>query len=80
MANKMLANPNIKYSPDTYTKGDFKGDAVSGNFVVLTLPGGLNQVFFMFSDGSQLWNGQYMGPADGWSNSLAILKTIKKNG
>ncbi len=59
-------NPKIQLDSTNYTKGEFIGYPFSGNYVEFTIKGGLKQVLFMFSEGSGIWNGQYIGPADGW--------------
>ncbi len=73
-----LHNPDIKLASTDYTNGEFIGDPFSGKYVEFTIKGGLKQVLFMFSDGPVIWNGQYIGTADGWNDAMAVLKSIKK--
>ena len=72
-------NPKIKLASTDYTKGEFLGDPFSGNYVQFTIKGGLKQVLFMFSDGTGIWNGQYIGPADGWLDAMEVLKAVKRS-
>jgi hypothetical protein len=71
-------NPKIKLASPQYTKGEFIGDPYSGNYVEFTIKGGLKQVLFIFGDSTGLWNGQYIGTADGWFDAMEVLKGIKK--
>jgi hypothetical protein len=72
-------NPRIQLESSKYTKGEFIGYPFSGKYVEFTIKGGLKQVLFMFSEGNGIWNGQYIGPADGWTDAMEVLKAIKKS-
>lgn len=72
-------NPKIKLASTDFTQGEFIGDPFSGKYVEFTIKGGLKQVLFMFSEGDGIWNGQYIGPADGWLDAMEVLKGIKKS-
>jgi hypothetical protein len=72
-------NPKIKLESTAYTSGEFIGYPFSGKYVEFTIKGGLKQVLFMFSEGNGIWNGQYIGPADGWLDAMEVLKGIKKS-
>jgi hypothetical protein len=71
-------DPRIKLAPPPYPTGEFIGDPFSGNYVEFTIKGGLKQVLFIFGDNTGLWNGQYIGSADGWLAAMEVLKGIKK--
>jgi hypothetical protein len=71
-------NPKIQLESSNFTKGEFIGFPFSGNYVEFTIKGGLKQVLFMFSEGTGIWNGQYIGPDDGWYQAMEVLKGIKK--
>jgi hypothetical protein len=71
-------NPKIQLESPDFTKGEFIGFPFSGNFVEFTIKGGMKQVLFMFSEGTGIWNGQYIGPDDGWYQAMEVLKGIKK--
>jgi hypothetical protein len=78
-ADLAARNPKIKLDSPNYTSGEFIGYPFSGKYVEFTIKGGLKQVLFMFSEGNGIWNGQYIGPADGWTDAMEVLKSIKKS-
>jgi hypothetical protein len=78
-ADMAQRNPKIDLESTNYTKGEFIGYPFSGNYVEFTIKGGLKQALFMFSEGNGIWNGQYIGPADGWLDAMEVLKAIKKS-
>jgi len=78
-ADMAQRNPRIQLDSPAYTKGEFLGYPFSGNYVEFTIKGGLKQVLFMISEGNGIWNGQYIGPADGWLDAMEVLKAIKKS-
>jgi hypothetical protein len=70
---------SVKFDQNSYTKGEIKGDLISGEFAMFKIFGGQDQVLFMFTDGTNVWNGQYTGSADRWNDALETLKAIKKS-
>ncbi len=62
------------------TKGKITGDAVSGEFVLFTMQAGMNQAMFVFSDGDEVWQGQFAGSPEQWTEALQILQTLQKKG
>jgi hypothetical protein len=78
-ADQAQRNPSIQLASTDYTKGEFIGYPFSGRYVEFTIKGGLKQVLFMFSEGTGIWNGQYIGPDTGWLDAMDTLKTIKKS-
>jgi hypothetical protein len=40
--------------------------------------GGLYQTMFMLSDGDGIWNGQFSGSKERWTEAVQILKKLKR--
>lgn len=74
---------NFTLSSYKYQITEFAGTNCNGSYATFksTTSSGseLLQVMFMMSIGGQVWNGQFTGPTDAWEQSLAMLRSIKKN-
>ena len=57
-----------------------EGADLSGSFAVFQLEGGITQTMFMIGDEEGIWNGQFTGTPERWTEALAILKSLKKKG
>ncbi len=72
------SDPKIQFEKPAPTSGEIIGDPFTGRFVSYSLKGGLSQVLFIITDGKDLWNGQYVGPAAGWDDARQVLLVLKK--
>ena len=73
-------HPDLKPESDVPVKGDIVGESYKGSYAEFTLHGGSKSVFFMISNGTGVWQGQFDGPEEGWGNAMEILKDMKKKG
>ena len=54
-----------------------EGKEFSGEAVVFVFEGDIYQTIFMVGNGDGLWNGQFTGSSEGWSDALKILENLK---
>lgn len=75
------AKQSDDFSLDTpdYKTETIEGKQFSGEVVIFSIEGGMYQTIFMLSDGDGIWNGQYTGTKEGWTDAVNILKALKKN-
>jgi len=74
------ANEEISLDSEEPQKIKIEGQEFSGEAVVFLLEGSIYQTMFMISDGHGLWNGQFTGTAQHWTEALEILKHLKRKG
>jgi len=68
-----LTNPDAK--PE-----DLGGENFSGKYVLFEIDGGVVQAMYMVSDGTDIWNGQFSGSKEQWTEALGIIRKLKRNG
>ena len=69
----------IVEAPDTWNIEEIAGDTFSGSFVKFEIDGGITQTMFMIGDTEGIWNGQFTGTKEGWTEAISILMKLKKN-
>lgn len=73
-------NKELKLKTTKYEVEKIEGDTFSGNFVRFEIEGGFTQTMFMIGDDQGIWNGQFTGTKERWTEALSILKKLKKKG
>ena len=71
-------NKDIKLKTDKYKIEEIAGDTFSGSFVQFEVDGGFTQTMFMIGDTEGIWNGQFTGTKERWTEAVSILKKLKK--
>jgi hypothetical protein len=71
----------VSLASQEYHVEQFSGAECQGSYVVFR-PGGAGvdavQVIFMMSVDGKIWNGQFGGPSNEWTQAIAVLKGIRK--
>ncbi len=70
---------DIKLKTEKYKIEEIAGDTFSGSFVKFEIDGGITQTMFMIGDTEGIWNGQFTGTKEGWTEAISILMKLKKN-
>ena len=71
---------DLKLKTADYKIEKIDGDTFSGSFVQFEIEGGICQTIFMIGDTKGIWNGQFTGTEERWTEALSILKKLKKKG
>ena len=71
-------NKDLKLKTTDYKIEEIDGDTFSGRFVQFEIEGGFCQTMFMIGDTEGIWNGQFTGTKERWTEALSILKKLKK--
>ena len=79
-AEEAKDNKHFKLKTDKYKIEAIAGNEFSGSFVQFEIEAGITQTMFMIGDAEGIWNGQFTGTKERWSEALSILKNLKKNG
>jgi hypothetical protein len=79
-AERAKDNKGLKLNSKEYTIKEIAGDTFSGSFVQFEIEGGFTQTMFMIGDAEGIWNGQFRGTKESWSEALSLLKKLKKKG
>jgi hypothetical protein len=68
-------------STDEYQVKPFAGDQCKGSYAVFNVKNTeVVQVVIVLKVNGELWDGQFLGPADDWAQALKVLANIKKKG
>jgi len=73
-------NKDIKLKSEEYEIEKIEGDDLSGSFVLFSQEDGSTSVLFMIGDKKGIWNGQFTGSSERWTEALTILKNLKVKG
>ena len=71
-------NKDLKLKTTDYKIEEIDGDTFSGRFVQFEIEGGFCQTMFMIGDTEGIWNGQFTGTKERWTEALSSLKKLKK--
>ena len=71
------SNPQLKLKTFDFKVEQYES-ALPGAFVKFELETEYVQTLFIFSDGTDVWTGQFTGPSASWSEALMILKNLKQ--
>jgi hypothetical protein len=66
-----------------YRIEQFAGAQCQGSYAVFqAVTGGTNvlQSMFMMSVDGRVWNGQFTGPSNAWTQAITVLRSVRKNG
>ncbi len=84
LAERFLAtaekNEKIKLKSKEYEIEKITGDEFSGSFVSFSQEDGSVQTLFMIGDKEGIWNGQFSGSPENWTEAVTVLQTLKKKG
>ena len=75
---QILQNKGFTLKKVEYEIEQIKGETFSGSFVQFSIASGITHIMFMISDGSEIWNGRFIGTEETWKEALLILTKLKK--
>jgi hypothetical protein len=70
---------DLKLKSTDYQTHEIQGGTFSGRSILFEIEGEICQTLFMVGDAEGIWNGQFTGSRERWTEALAILKNLKKN-
>jgi len=68
---------DFKLKSDKYVTKKIVGEQFSGGFVHFDINDELIQIIFVVGHKEEIWNGQFTGTKEGWTEALSILKKLK---
>ena len=77
------AKGSLTLISEKYEIEEFSGRQCKGSFVTFAFEIGDThsvQAMFMMSIDGQIWNGQFTGTTEQWTEALDLLTSIKRNG